>query len=905
MALVNGEGQLCSAIPEGGNYYVERSWNDETKAIEAHFRELESNEYTTLNGSDDEITLSPGYYVVKGNDVVYDDRIIFSGGGEHHLILCDGAKISAEFFTVHEDNTLDIYGQSDNTGKMINTYESILMVQYYAGIGGKGSIVIHGGTIDVHGGDCAAGIGGGYNNDCNNVTIYGGTINALGGCNEDGFGGAGIGGGTYGSAGIITIYGGTVTAQTMTTSSLFHWPCGAGIGCGARGNGGTITIYGGHIDASSPTGAGIGSGYDGNGADVTIHGGTVTARVTESEGAGIGTGYNDGNITSAGKLTVTGGKVYAYGGTRGAGIGGGWDASGADVTITGGYVYAEGGKYAAGIGSGCEGLTSGGKQGGRLTVTGGYVEARGGEDGAGIGGGEDADGSTVIISGGEVRAYGSYGGAGIGGGEEGDGGKVTITGGVVVAKAGRNETGHRAIGPGKGSDDYGTLELGDQMMVRYKIGNDWSEPVPANYPTYGRKAGAWFHTEARIEPCNHNNATYTDTGSNLSVGCSYCLTGTMPYTFNANGNWNDESKWLSGFMPYDGNDVAVKADATIPSGCCAHVGDITIDGGSITIADGGQLIHSNAGVTATVQKAITGHGGDDGNGWNFIASPMITNITPSANNGFLTDNYDLYYYDEPAHYWRNFKPDGLYHGFDIEPQKGYLYASQDNTTLIMTGTLKASNEPDTIKGLSHSATELTGFNLVGNPFACNATIERPFYVIEGKYVVAYEGNEPIAPATSVMVQADADHESVTFTKVTPEAQASQSNSGSLQIALMQANTRNHAKIDKAIVSFNESDKLEKFHFGNDAKVYIPQGGKDYAVVASDRTGEMPVNFKAEKDGIYSLSFSTEGVSLSYLHLVDNMTGKDVDLLQIPSYTFEAKTTDQRNRFKLVFCSKVP
>ena len=31
-----------------------------------------------------------------------------------------------------------------------------------------------------------------------------------------------------------------------------------------------------------------------------------------------------------------------------------------------------------------------------------------------------------------------------------------------------------------------------------------------------------------------------------------------------------------------------------------------------------------------------------------------------------------------------------------------------------------------------------------------------------------------------------------------------------------------------------------------------------------------------------------------------MTGKDVDLLETPSYTFEAKTTDYASRFKLVF-----
>jgi hypothetical protein len=31
-----------------------------------------------------------------------------------------------------------------------------------------------------------------------------------------------------------------------------------------------------------------------------------------------------------------------------------------------------------------------------------------------------------------------------------------------------------------------------------------------------------------------------------------------------------------------------------------------------------------------------------------------------------------------------------------------------------------------------------------------------------------------------------------------------------------------------------------------------------------------------------------------------MTGADIDLLQTPSYTFEAKTSDHASRFRLVF-----
>ena len=40
--------------------------------------------------------------------------------------------------------------------------------------------------------------------------------------------------------------------------------------------------------------------------------------------------------------------------------------------------------------------------------------------------------------------------------------------------------------------------------------------------------------------------------------------------------------------------------------------------------------------------------------------------------------------------------------------------------------------------------------------------------------------------------------------------------------------------------------------------------------------------------------------MKYLHLIDNLTGKDIDFLATPSYTFEGKTTDVISRFKLAF-----
>ena len=108
-------------------------------------------------------------------------------------------------------------------------------------------------------------------------------------------------------------------------------------------------------------------------------------------------------------------------------------------------------------------------------------------------------------------------------------------------------------------------------------------------------------------------------------------------------------------------------------------------------------------------------------------------------------------------------------------------------------------------------------------------------------------------------------------------------------------------LDNAIIRFDGGETLGKFQLKeNSTKVYIPVDGKDYAIVNVENQSELPVNFKAAENGTYSINVSTEEVEMSYLHLIDNMTGNDVDLLATPSYTFEAKTTDYASRFKLVF-----
>ena len=560
VVLDGNEAKFASALPEGSVYYIERSWDEVNKKVTAQIRTLASGSYTTLTGGDD-ITIQPGYYVVNSN--IERDDINLSGNGEHHLILCDGAQLEADLIYVPEGKTLHIYGQTYNSGKLYIPDGVDDSGDQSAAIGGHkdekaGTIIIHGGTLDIVGHSGSAAIGGGRYGDGGDVTVYAGYVKAQGGgasLSGTGIHGAGIGGGFMGNGGNLTVYGGQIEAEG-------HYDGGAGIGSGdnydtetpaivARRSrkteinfdpvtGGTVVVHGGYIEArGGRQSAGIGGGLNGGGANMTVHGGIVKAWGFK-KGAGIGTGeWKTDALNYTGELTVTGGEIYAYGSDEdgsfidpggGAGIGGGRDVNGSNVTISGGYVYAQGGKYAAGIGSGCEAVFSGGKQGGRLTVTGGHVEAYGGTDAAGIGGGEDADGGTVIISGGYVFAQGNDWGAGIGGGEGADGGRVTITGGTVIARAGRDETGCRAIGPGEGCDEYGSLTLGDDVMVS-------SERRAA---AVERKNMCWYRTRVRVEVCDHSDVTYTIDGTGIHdhhiSHCPYCLhTDTAEHTFDEHG----------------------------------------------------------------------------------------------------------------------------------------------------------------------------------------------------------------------------------------------------------------------------------------------------------------------------------------------------------------------------------
>ena len=564
--------------------FIERSWDSTNKKVvstekllnaligygevpdegEDQYKEVtnpptdESDQWFFMGGYS---TTVPEYYVVR-SDVTRQTIVV--QGSDVHLILCNGATLTLNRgLRLEGTNKLYIHCQSygGNMGKLKVTsgltdaagigsawanedggampagelviYGGDLDVkgaQYCAGIGScrysednaggqlSNRVTVYGGKVNAEGGMHAAGIGGGRDVRGGDFILYGGTVTAKGGEGtysrvgfsyySDGNGGAGIGGGYGTRGGNVTVYGGTLTAESQSGA--------AGIGSAKLAenddnaqelHGGTFTMYGGTVTAiGHGSGAGIGGGSNSGGADVEIYGGTVTATGNGS-GAGIGSGNVSGsNGGSGGRVTITGGTVTATGGNAAAGIGGGEGGSGAVVTISGGTVTANGGKYGAGIGGG-----------------GNYKEV------------SNINGGTLTISGGTVTATGGEKAAGIGGGYKGDGGTVTITGGSVIAKAGnQGGTGNRAIGPGQSNENYGTLTIGNAMMVG--AGNSGS--VERIYDADERKNACWYRSYAEISPCTHpSGLTYTiNDGDTHTSHCKHCAVSETAEHFKGVGS---------------------------------------------------------------------------------------------------------------------------------------------------------------------------------------------------------------------------------------------------------------------------------------------------------------------------------------------------------------------------------
>ena len=230
-------------------------------------------------------------------------------------------------------------------------------------------------------------------------------------------------------------------------------------------------------------------------------------------------------------------------------------------------------------------------------------------------------------------------------------------------------------------------------------------------------------------------------------------------------------------------------------------------------------------------------------------------------------------------------------------------------TISFKGQLQRGTAQVTIPLSYTESIDYPGYNLVGNPFVHNVTSYASENVADGCFrlnetqddIIVSEISEahPLKPAEGFFVKATGENASITFN---PQAKAKASQSNSIRLEIME----NGHLVDRLIVK-KEGEPLEKLSLKPQrTKLFANKEDKEMAIVSVD-ANEQAISFKATHDGTYTLTVNADKNEGECLHLIDNLTGEDIDLLaalrqaQGPaSYTFEAKTTDDANRFKLVF-----
>jgi len=361
--------------------------------------------------------------------------------------------------------------------------------------------------------------------------------------------------------------------------------------------------------------------------------------------------------------------------------------------------------------------------------------------------------------------------------------------------------------------------------------------------------------------------------------------------------------WTPGdFSPVANNVYVISNDNTLTLN--GDFSSIFNDPKILVIEDGAQLIHTND-VSATMKKNITGYGGAKGGShWYTIASPVDDEPVSTLTTG----TYDLYAYTESTHTWYNQKA----HTGDfttLSRGTGYLYANSAAKVIDFAGSMKATNAEVTVPlSYTDALPVLKGVNLVGNPFTRNLTAGEvkidgttltTYLAVEvgSELVVRNISTTPIKPGQGFFVQLPESH---TTTNLVFNPSSKGETDTKPAFVCIEAGDANF--MDRAYVQIGQGNKLNKVSINEEVShLYVTNKGKDFAAVTIENAqGEMPVCFKAAYDGNYSISVSTVGLDLNYLHLIDKLTGNDIDLLMTPSYTFEAKKGDNENRFRLVF-----
>ena len=330
-----------------------------------------------------------------------------------------------------------------------------------------------------------------------------------------------------------------------------------------------------------------------------------------------------------------------------------------------------------------------------------------------------------------------------------------------------------------------------------------------------------------------------------------------------------ENESIAQMFPFDKHVVRSGATLTVigEANCSAP--------NHLILEDGAQFIHNAGTVNATMRKNIEGYVADGG--WYTLAFPMAN--PDLAQTNILTANYDLYAYNEAAALeWVNQK--AHQDDFDFNSGSGYLYAHNPSFVVHVSGTLNSGNYTETVDlSYGNSLANMRGFNLLGNPtahdigFTKSGSVSDGYYYLNNSNAWVYETGNTVPVGRGFLVKANAENQTVTLN---PQNRGESRENGQY-LCLSIGEEKAYVKLDEGV-----SMPLVDFK-GQHASFYLTQGHERFAMLVRDGAEALDLSFEARQSGTFTLSADTQGLDLDYLHLIDNLTGANVDLLTPPAF----------------------
>ncbi len=342
-----------------------------------------------------------------------------------------------------------------------------------------------------------------------------------------------------------------------------------------------------------------------------------------------------------------------------------------------------------------------------------------------------------------------------------------------------------------------------------------------------------------------------------------------------------------------------------PEECVYTVYDVT-----------GEVLFSGEGaMNEDVLYTVNCNGGGipiNANSWYAISAPkhdeeVASSLSIGNVDGLVPTEtgvaYDLFRYNEAAAKWENQKEStttgSLAAGFNtLDCGRGYIYRSSASTVLTFDGN-PYTGELSEVQSLTSSCSDadLKGFNLIGNPyqhsiykgedFDEDELLDAGYYSLnrDGSWL-AHLDSDPIKVGQGVLVRVSGDN-SVNLTfydseEASTEPTKKNSTDRSLQFTVTGGDHK-----DVAFALYADREGLPKFgHLNAEApSLSIPQGGTDYAIATiNGSTQSFPLRFRSIVEDDYTLVVKAVS-DFDYLHLIDKVAGRDIDLLRQPTYTF--------------------